>query len=80
MKAEDLVLSMMERAAIRHRHRRRRLSPAAYTRAPLSVFLAAIAAPTCEALVRDASQRGERPTPLNVVGLTAIDPDACRLH
>jgi hypothetical protein len=48
----------------------------------LAVILAAIAeaAPTREALVRDANQRGERPPPLNAAKLTAIAPDACRLH
>jgi hypothetical protein len=57
-------------------------SLAAYNRAPLPVILAAIAeaAPTREALLRDANQRGERPPPLNVARLTAIAPDACRLH
>ena len=57
-------------------------SLAAYNRAPLPVILAAIAAaaPTREALVRDANRRGERPPPLNVARLTAIAPDACRLH
>jgi hypothetical protein len=57
-------------------------SLAAYNRAPLPVILAAIAeaAPTREALVRDANQRGERPPPLNVARLTEIAPDACRLH
>ena len=57
-------------------------SLAAYNRAPLPVILAAIAeaAPTREALVRDANQRGERPPPLNAARLTAIAPDACRLH
>jgi hypothetical protein len=57
-------------------------SLAAYNRAPLPVILAAIAeaAPTREALVREANQRGERPPPLNVARLTAIAPDACRLH
>ena len=56
-------------------------SLAAYNRAPLPVVLAAIAAaaPTREALVRDANRRGERPPPLNVARLTAIAPDACRL-
>jgi hypothetical protein len=55
---------------------------AAYDRAPLPVIMAAIAAaaPTREALVRDANQRGERPPPLNVAKLAAIAPDACRLH
>jgi hypothetical protein len=57
-------------------------SLAAYNRAPLPVILAAIAeaAPTREALVRDANRRGARPPPLNVARLTAIAPDACRLH
>jgi hypothetical protein len=57
-------------------------SLAAYDRAPPPVILAAIAeaAPTREALLRDANQRGERPPPLNVARLTAIAPDACRLH
>jgi hypothetical protein len=57
-------------------------SLAAYDRAPLPVILAVIAeaAPTREALVRDANQRGERPPPLNAAKLTAIAPDACRLH
>jgi hypothetical protein len=57
-------------------------SLAAYNRAPLPVILAAIAeaAPTREALLRDANQRGERPPPLSVARLTAIAPDACRLH
>jgi hypothetical protein len=54
----------------------------AYGRAPLPVILAAIAeaAPTREALVRDANRRGERPPPLNVARLAAIAPGACRLH
>ena len=57
-------------------------SLAAYNRAPLAVILAAIAeaAPTREALVRDANRLGQRPPPLNVAKLTAIAPDACRLH
>jgi hypothetical protein len=57
-------------------------SLAAYNRAPLPVVLAAIAAaaPTREALVRDANRRSERPPPLNLARLTAIAPDACRLH
>ena len=57
-------------------------SLAAYNRAPLPVILAAIAgaAPTREALLRDANQRGERPPPLNVARLISIAPDACRLH
>ena len=57
-------------------------SLAAYNRAPLPVILAAIAeaAPTREALVREANQFGRRPPPLNVARLTAIAPGACRLH
>ncbi len=57
-------------------------SLAAYDRAPLPVILAAIAeaAPTREALVRDANRLGQRPPPLNVAKLIAIAPDACRLH
>ena len=57
-------------------------SLAAYNRAPLPVVLASIAAaaPTREALVRDANQLGQRPPPLNVVKLIAIAPGACRLH
>jgi hypothetical protein len=57
-------------------------SLAAYDRAPLPVILAAIAAaaPTREALVRDANRRGERPPPLSVAKLAAIAPDTCRLH
>ena len=57
-------------------------SLAAYNRAPLAVILAAIAeaAPTREALLRDANQRGERPPPLNVARLIAIAPGECRLH
>jgi hypothetical protein len=57
-------------------------SLAAYNRAPLPVILAAIvaAAPTREALVREANRRGQRPPPLNVAKLIAIAPDACRLH
>jgi hypothetical protein len=57
-------------------------SLAAYNRAPLAVILAALAAaaPTREALLRDANQRGERPPPLNVARLAAIAPGACRLH
>ena len=57
-------------------------SLAAYNRAPLPVILAAIAAaaPTREALVRDANQLGQRPPPLNVARLVAIAPGACRLH
>jgi hypothetical protein len=51
-------------------------SLAAYNRAALPVILAAIAeaAPTREALVRDANQLGQRPPPLNVVKLIAIAP------
>jgi hypothetical protein len=61
---------------------RKNRSIADYERAPLPVILAAIAAaaPTREALLRDANQRGERPPRLNVARLTAIAPDACRLH
>jgi hypothetical protein len=57
-------------------------SLAAYNRAPLPVILAAIAeaAPTREALVRDANRLGQRPPPLKVARLIAIAPDACRLH
>jgi hypothetical protein len=57
-------------------------SLAAYNRAPLPVILAAIAAaaPTREALVREANRLGQRPPPLNAARLTAIAPDACRLH
>ncbi len=57
-------------------------SLAAYDRAPPPVILVAIAeaAPTREVLLRDANQRGERPPPLNVAKLSAIAPDACRLH
>jgi hypothetical protein len=55
---------------------------AAYNRAPLPVILAAIAeaAPTREALVRDANRLGQRPPPLNVAKLGSIAPHACRLH
>jgi len=31
-------------------------------------------------LLRDANRCGGRPPPLNVARLTAIAPDACRLH
>ena len=57
-------------------------SLAAYNRAPLPVILAALAAaaPTREALVRDANRRGGRPPPLNVAKLISIAPGACRLH
>jgi hypothetical protein len=57
-------------------------SLAAYGRAPLAVIRAAIteAAPTREALLRDANRLGQRPPPLNVAKLTTIAPDACRLH
>jgi hypothetical protein len=57
-------------------------SLAAYDRAPLPVILTAIAeaAPTREALLRDANRLGQRPPPLNVARLDAIAPDACRLH
>ena len=77
--AEDLVLSMIERCkgygvdagdVASLLALELIASIAAYDRAPLSVILAAIAeaAPTREALVRDANQRGERPPPLNVAG------------
>jgi hypothetical protein len=89
--AEDLILTMIERSKrceVDTRDVASLLalelvaSLAAYDRAPLPVILAAIAeaAPTREALVRDANQRGERPPPLNAAKLTAIAPDACRLH
>ena len=89
--AEDLVLSMIERCkgwgvdtgdVASLLALELIASIAAYDRAPLPVILAAIAeaAPTREALLRDANQRGERPPPLNVARLTAIAPDACRLH
>ena len=57
-------------------------SLAAYDRAPLPVILAAIAAaaPTREALVRDANRLGQRSPPLSVAKVTAIAPDVCRLH
>jgi hypothetical protein len=55
-------------------------SLAAYNRAPLAVILEAIAAPTREALVREANRRGERPPPLSAAKLTSIASDACRLH
>jgi hypothetical protein len=57
-------------------------SLAAYNRAPLPVILAAIAAaaPTREALVRDANRLGQRPPPLSVAKLIALAPDTCRLH
>ena len=57
-------------------------SLAAYNRAPLPVILAAIAeaAPTREALVREANRLGQRPPPLNVAKLIVIAPSACRLH
>ena len=52
-------------------------SLAAYDRAPLADILAAIAAaaPTREALVREANRLGQRPPPLNVAKLTAIAPE-----
>jgi hypothetical protein len=89
--AEDLVLSMIERCkgcgvdtgdVASLLALELIASIAAYDRSPLPVILAAIAAaaPTREALVRDANRRGERPPPLNVARLTAIAPDACRLH
>jgi hypothetical protein len=43
-------------------------------------MILAAAAPTREALVREANRRGERPPPLSVARLVAIAPDACRLH
>ena len=57
-------------------------SLAAYNRAPLAFILATIAAaaPTREALLRDANRLGQRPPPLNVARLIAIAPGACRLH
>jgi hypothetical protein len=89
--AEDLILTMIERSkrldvdagdVASLLALELVASLAAYDRAPLPVILAAIAeaAPTREALVRDANRRGERPPPLNVARLTAIAPDACRLH
>ena len=89
--AEDLVLTMIERSKgcgvdtgdVASLLALELISSlAAYNRAPLAVILAAIAeaAPTREALLRDANQRGEPPPPLNVARLTAIAPDACRLH
>ena len=50
--------------------------------APLAVILATIAAaaPTRDALLRDANRRGARPPPLSVAKLIAIAPGACRLH
>jgi class 3 adenylate cyclase len=49
---------------------------------PMPTIQAAIAAaaPTREALVRDANRLGQRPPPLNVAELIAIAPSACRLH
>ena len=57
-------------------------SLSAYGRAPIATILAAIAeaAPTREALVREANRLGQRPPPLSVARLTAIAPGACRLH
>ena len=57
-------------------------SLAAYNRAPLAVILATIAAaaPTRDAILRDANRRGARPPPLSVAKLIAIAPGACRLH
>ena len=57
-------------------------SLSAYGRGSVPLILAALAsaAPTREALVRDANRRGERPPPLNVAKLIAIAPGACRLH
>jgi hypothetical protein len=89
--AEDLILTMIERskrASVDTGDVAALLSLelvaslAAYNRAPLPVTLATIAAaaPTREALVREANRLGQRPPPLNVAKLTAIAPDACRLH
>ena len=89
--AEDLVLTMIERSKRLEIDTgdvasllalELVASLAAYDHAPLPIILAAIAeaAPTREALVRDANRRGERPPPLNVARLTAIAPDACRLQ
>jgi hypothetical protein len=57
-------------------------SLAAYGRASLPVILGALAAaaPTREALLRDANQRGAPPPPLNIAKLNSIAPSACRLH
>jgi hypothetical protein len=57
-------------------------SLAAYNRAPLAVILATIAAaaPTRDAIQRDANRRGARPPPLSVAKLIAIAPGACQLH
>jgi hypothetical protein len=89
--AEDLILTMIERSkrcevdtgdVASLLALELIASLAAYDRAPLPVILAAIAeaAPTREALLRDANQRGERPPPLNVARLVSIAPGACRLH
>ena len=89
--AEDLILTMIERskrASVDTGDVASLLaleliaSLAAYYRAPLAVLLAAIAeaAPTREALVREANCRGERPPPLSVARLTGVAPGACRLH
>jgi hypothetical protein len=89
--AEDLILTMIERSkrldvdagdVASLLALELVASLAAYDRAPLPVILAAIAeaAPTREALVRDANRRGERPPPLSVARLAAIAPDVCRLH
>ena len=89
--AEDLILTMIERSkrldvdagdVASLLALELVASLAAYDRAPLPVILAAIAAaaPTREALVRDANQLGQRPPPLNVAKLIAIAPDVCRLH
>jgi hypothetical protein len=55
---------------------------AAYGRGSVPLILAALAeaAPTREALVREANRLGQRPPPLNVARLNAIAPGACRLH
>jgi hypothetical protein len=59
----------------------RRRAPPQPGEAERAFILAAIAeaAPTREALLRDANRRGERPPALNVAKLTAIGPDARRL-
>jgi hypothetical protein len=89
--AEDLILTMIERSKgcnvdtgdVASLLALELISSlAAYNRAPLPVILAAIAeaAPTREALVRDANRLGQRPPPLNVAKLVSIAPGACRLH
>jgi hypothetical protein len=89
--AEDLILTMIERSkgcnidtgdVASLLALELVASLAAYNRAQLPVILATIAAaaPTREALVREANRLGQRPPPLSVARLTAIAPDACRLH